>query len=232
MDALRAEHLEKHYGEGDTLVRALQDVSLRVAHGSVVALLGPSGAGKSTLVKALGLVSLPDAGRIWFGDTLVVDNGRLLASVQELRRAHLGFVFQRSNLVPFLTARQNVEIACEIGGTPEAKKRALQLLEWLEVGHRASAMPDTLSGGEQQRVAIARALANHPKIILADEPTAALDKVRGRAVMELFRRVAREQDAAVVVVTHDHRTLDVFDELHEMEDGCLTPAALATVAAH
>ncbi len=232
MDALRAEHLEKHYGQGDTLVRALQDVSLRVARGSVVALLGPSGAGKSTLVKALGLVSLPNAGRIWFGDQLVVDNGRLLASVQELRRAHLGFVFQRSNLVPFLTARQNVEIACEIGGTSNPKKRALELLDWLEVGHRASSMPDTLSGGEQQRVAIARALANHPKIVLADEPTAALDKVRGRAVMELFRKVAREQDAAVVVVTHDHRTLDIFDELHEMEDGRLSPTALATVAAH
>ena len=226
MDALRAEHLEKHYGEGPTLVRALQDVSLRVARGSVVALLGPSGAGKSTLVKALGLVSIPDSGRIWFGDRLVVDQGRLLASVQQLRRDHLGFVFQRSNLIPFLTARQNVEIACEIGGTANPRKRAAELLDWLEVGHRASAMPDTLSGGEQQRVAIARALANQPKIVLADEPTAALDKLRGRAVMELFRKVAREQDAAVLVVTHDHRTLDVFDELHEMEDGCLAPAAM------
>lgn len=225
MEAIRAEHLSKHYGEGDTLVRALSDASLVLHTGSVVALLGPSGAGKSTLVKTLGLVTLPDSGRIYMEGKLVLDERGLHASVQELRRTFFGFVFQRPNLVPFLSAQKNVELACEIGGTP--KKRARELLEWLDVGHRASAMPETLSGGEQQRVAIARALANKPRLVLADEPTAALDKERGRAVMELFRRVAREQGAAVLVVTHDHRTLDVFDELHEMEDGRLGPAHAA-----
>jgi putative ABC transport system ATP-binding protein len=224
MDALRAEHLSKHYGEGDTLVRALDDVSLRLEAGKVVALLGPSGAGKSTLVKALGLVSLPDTGRLWLDERLVVDGGRLLGDLAELRQRFLGFVFQRPNLIPFLTAQQNVELACEIGETASPKKRAQELLAWLDVGHRAHAMPGTMSGGEQQRVAIARALANRPRLVLADEPTAALDKERGRAVMELFKRVAREQGAAVLVVTHDHRTLDVFDELHEMEDGRLGPA--------
>jgi putative ABC transport system ATP-binding protein len=223
-DALRAEHIFKHFGEGDTLVRALDDVSLTLEAGHVVALLGPSGAGKSTLVKALGLVSLPDTGKIWLEGELVVDDGRLLGSLTELHKRFLGFVFQRPNLIPFLTAQQNVELACEIGETASPRKRARELLEWLEVGHRAHAMPATMSGGEQQRVAIARALANRPRLVLADEPTAALDKVRGRAVMELFQRVAREQGAAVLVVTHDHRTLDVFDELHEMEDGKLGPA--------
>jgi putative ABC transport system ATP-binding protein len=221
MEALRAEGLSKHYGEGATLVQALADVSLTIAHGEVVALLGPSGAGKSTLIKALGLVSLPDRGRIWMGGQLVVEDGEATAPVRDLRRSFLGFVFQRPNLIPFLSARQNVEIACEIGGKEEPSRRAAELLAYLDLSHRAGAMPDTLSGGEQQRVAIARALANRPSLVLADEPTAALDKLRGRSVMEMFRRVAHEQGTAVLVVTHDHRTLDVFDGLHEMEDGRL-----------
>jgi len=223
--ALRAEGVSKTFGVGDTLVRALSDISLTLASGTVVALLGPSGAGKSTLVKALGLVSLPERGRIWMAGELVAEDGRALADLRDLRRQHLGFVFQKPNLIPFLTARQNVQVACEIGAQSNPRQRADELLAYLEVAHRASAMPATLSGGEQQRVAIARALANRPALIFADEPTAALDKVRGRQVMELFGRIAHEQGAAVLVVTHDHRTLDVFDEQHEMEDGRLLPVA-------
>jgi putative ABC transport system ATP-binding protein len=132
-------------------------------------------------------------------------------------------VFQKANLVSFLNARENVQIACEIGGTVAPRHRALELLDYLGVGHRADAFPETLSGGEQQRVAIARALANRPSLILADEPTAALDKARGRNVMELFARVAHEQGAAVLVVTHDHRALDLFDVTYEMEDGRIGP---------
>jgi putative ABC transport system ATP-binding protein len=222
MEGLRAEHLSKTYGDGNTLVRALDDVSLAVRPGTVVALLGPSGAGKSTLIKALGLVSLPDTGRIWMSGRLVFEDGHATANLRDLRRDLLGFVAQKANLIPFLTALQNVEIACEIGGVDNPRARAMELLGYLDVAHRAAAYPDTLSGGEQQRVAIARALANRPPLLLADEPTAALDKVRGRAVMELFRRVAHEQGTAALVVTHDHRTLDVFDELHEMEDGRLS----------
>ncbi len=221
MEALRAEHLSKHYGAGATLVRALTDVSLRLESGAVCALLGPSGSGKSTLVKALGLVSLPDAGRIWMGGRLVVDGDAALGSLDELRRRHLGFVFQKANLIPFLSARKNVELACEIGGVEPPRRRTDELLAYLELAHRADAMPTELSGGEQQRVAVARALANRPAILLADEPTAALDRERGRAVMELFARVAHEQGTAVLVVTHDHRTLDLFDLSYEMEDGRL-----------
>jgi putative ABC transport system ATP-binding protein len=227
MEALRAENVSKTYGSGDTLVTALDDVSLRLERGEVVALLGPSGSGKSSLVKALGLVTLPDRGRIWMDGRLVVDGGVATAGLPALRRHYLGFVFQKANLVPFLTGRENVELAAEISGAADPRGRAEELLGYLDIRHRAASLPETLSGGEQQRVAIARALAGRPVVLLADEPTAALDSVRGKAVMDLFRRVAHEQGTAVLVVTHDHRTLSSFDAVHEMEDGRLKPATAA-----
>jgi putative ABC transport system ATP-binding protein len=217
--SVQAIGLGKRYGD----VTALADVDLALEPGTVSALLGPSGAGKSTLVKALGLVSLPDTGEVVFAGRSVVKDGVPLTDIARLRRLHLGFVFQKANLVSFLTARENVEVACELSGKLDGRRRARDLLEYLDVAHRQTAYPETLSGGEQQRVAIARALANEPSLILADEPTAALDSVRSRAVMELFRKVAHERGAAVLVVTHDHRALDVFDVLYEMEDGRLRP---------
>ena len=223
--AVQAVGLRKTYGVGPAAVTALDDVSLTLAPGTVAALLGPSGAGKSTLVKALGFVSPADAGEVYFDGRLVVKDGRALADLAALRRRHLGFVFQKANLTSFLTARENIEIACEFGGKPDGRRRAEELLAYLDVAGRAHAYPEMLSGGEQQRVAIARALANAPSLILADEPTAALDSVRSRAVMELFRKVAHERGAAVLVVTHDHRALDVFDVRYEREDGRLRPHA-------
>jgi len=225
-DAVRAIGLEKRYRSGSSTVTALDGVDLALAPGTVAALLGPSGSGKSTLVKALGFVSPADRGEVYFEGRLVVRDGAPLADLATLRRRHLGFVFQKANLTSFLDARENVEIACELSGKPGARRRARELLRWLDVGHREDAYPETLSGGEQQRVAIARALANEPSLILADEPTAALDSVRSRTVMELFRRVAHERGAAVLVVTHDHRALDVFDVLYEMEDGRLRPSSI------
>ena len=227
MDAVEAVGLNKTFGTGHVAVHALRDVDLRLQPGRVVALLGPSGAGKSTLIKALGLVTPPDTGSISFDGELVFEDGRVLVDVADLRRQHLGFVFQKANLISFLSARRNVELACEIGGVEVPRTRTQELLEYLGVAERGGSFPDMLSGGEQQRVAIARALANRPALLLADEPTAALDKARGRAVMELFRQVAHEQGAAVLVVTHDHRALDVFDEVLEMEDGRLTDGASA-----
>jgi len=227
MEAVSALGISKTFGRGDTEVKALVDVNLALQEGTISALLGPSGSGKSTLIKALGLVSLPDRGRVLFQGRPVVVDGVAVADVAALRRRHLGFVFQKANLVSFLTARENVQVAAEIGGTDSPRSRALELLAYLGVAHRAESYGETLSGGEQQRVAIARALANHPSLILADEPTAALDKMRGRAVMELLRRVAHEQGAAVLVVTHDHRALDLFDVTYEMEDGRLAPARTA-----
>jgi putative ABC transport system ATP-binding protein len=221
--ALEALNLTKVYGRGNTEVVALNDVTLRVARGEVVALLGPSGAGKSTLLTALGLINPPTAGRIVIGGTPVMDGDRALVELRAFRRRHLGFVFQKANLIPFLNALENVQVALEINDVAPraARQRALDLLDYLGVADRAANLPEALSGGQQQRVAVARALANQPSLILADEPTAALDSHRGRQVMELFRQVAHERGAAVLVVTHDHRSLDVFDRTCEMEDGRL-----------
>ncbi len=217
--------LTKIYGSGNTEVVAVKDVSLRVARGEMVALLGPSGAGKSTLLTAMALINPPTSGQIRIGGEPVMDGPRALVDLRAFRRQHLGFVFQKANLIPFLTARENVQVALEVNDVPSraARQRAMELLEYLGVAQRADHLPDALSGGEQQRVAVARALANHPSLILADEPTAALDRQRGRQVMELFAKVAHEQHAAVVVVTHDTRAIDLFDRIVEMEDGHLKP---------
>lgn len=219
--AIVAENLTKVYGSGNTEVVAMRDVSMRVARGEVIALLGPSGAGKTTLLTAIGLINPPTAGRIHIGGEWVMDAGRARVDLRAFRRRHLGFVFQKANLIPFLNAAENVRVALEINDIPPwaARKRALELLDYLGVVDRASNLPDALSGGQQQRVAVARALANEPNLILADEPTAALDSHRGRQVMELFAKVAHERGAAVLVVTHDQRSLDVFDRTLEMEDG-------------
>jgi len=218
---LQAEHLTKVYGSGHTEVVAVRDATLAVARGEIVALLGPSGAGKSTLLTLVGLILQPNAGRIAIGGETVFDNHRTRVNVRSFRRRHLGFVFQKANLIPFLTAAENVRLVMEINDHTHraATRRAMELLEYLGVAERADHLPSKLSGGEQQRVAVARALANRPALILADEPTAALDSVRGRQVMELFRKVAHEQNAGVIVVTHDHRALDIFDRTFEMEDG-------------
>jgi len=221
--ALEAEGLTKIYGSGNTEVVAMKDVSLTVSKRQVIALLGPSGAGKSTLLTAIGLINPPTSGRITIGGQPVMDGPRSLVDLRAFRRKHLGFVFQKANLITFLTAVENVAVALEINGeTPtKARKRAMELLDYLGVADRSRNLPEALSGGQQQRIAVARALANHPSLILADEPTAALDSFRGRQVMELFQRVAHERDSAVIVVTHDHRSLDVFDQTYEMEDGLL-----------
>ena len=224
--AIEAFNLTKVYGSGNTEVVAMKDVSLTVARGEVVALLGPSGAGKSTLLTAIGLINPPTAGRIVIGGQPVMDAARPLVDLRAFRRRHLGFIFQKANLIPFLNARENVQVALEINDVSPraARQRAMELLAYLGVADRASNLPDALSGGQQQRVAVARALANQPSLILADEPTAALDSHRGRQVMELFRKVAHERGSAVMVVTHDHRSLDVFDRTLEMEDGQLRPS--------
>lgn len=226
--ALEALGLTKIYGSGNTEVVGMKDVCLRLARGEVVALLGPSGAGKSTFLTAVGLINPPTSGRIVIGGVPVMDGPRALVDLRAFRRRHLGFVFQKANLIPFLNAVENVAVALVINGVPDrtARRRAMELLDYLGVAERARNLPNQLSGGQQQRVAVARALANQPDLILADEPTAALDSHRGRQVMELFRKVAHERGSAVIVVTHDHRSLDVFDRIYEMEDGQLRPAQM------
>jgi putative ABC transport system ATP-binding protein len=222
--AIEVRHLRKVYGSGHTEVVAVRDATLSIARGEIVGLLGPSGSGKSTLLTAMALINPPTAGDITISGRPVMEGPRPLVEPRAFRREHLGFVFQKPNLIPFLTALENVQIALEINDTAprEARRRALALLDYLGIGPRANNLPDALSGGEQQRVAIARALANEPSLILADEPTASLDSALGRQVMELFAKVAHERQAGVIVVTHDHRTLDVFDRILDVEDGAIT----------
>ena len=222
--ALETDALTKVYGRGHTEVVALRDASMRVRRGEIAALLGPSGAGKSTFLLCVGLINAPTSGRVAIGGRPVLDGQRSLVDLRRFRRENIGFVFQKSNLIPFLNAVENVQIVGElIGHAPAvAHRRAIELLDALGVGGRTSNRPTELSGGEQQRVTVARALANQPSLILADEPTAALDSKRGRQVMELFRDVAHQHGTGVIVVTHDHRALDVFDTIYEMEDGFLT----------
>ena len=221
--AIQAEGLKKIYGSGNTEVVAMQHASMHLAYGEIVALLGPSGSGKSTFLTAVGLINPPTSGRIKIRDQLVLNGPQPMANLKSIRRKYLGFVFQKSNLIPFLSALENVQIALEINGysSQDSRKRALELLNELGMGDRADNFPSMLSGGQQQRVAISRALANQPAVILADEPTAALDSHLGRQVMELFRDLAHKHGTGVIVVTHDQRALDVFDAIYEMEDGII-----------
>jgi putative ABC transport system ATP-binding protein len=220
---VRVEALDKTFGHGEAAVRALVGVDLSVQAGEVVGLRGPSGSGKSTLLNMVACIQEPSAGRLWLGDDLVWDVGYRIDDLRRLRRERIGFIFQFHNLLPFLNAIDNVALAMTLAGveTSEARKRASELLDSLQVGHRASALPSRLSGGEAQRVAIARALANRPQVILADEPTAALDSERARVVMDLLRQLAREQQTAVLVVTHDEKIFDHFDRLVSLRDGMI-----------
>jgi len=217
------EGLKKVYGRGEHAVNALADVSFSIEKGELVALLGPSGSGKSTLLLCMSLILEPTAGRIVMNDRATYDNGWTGLDVRRFRRENIGFVFQGQNLIPFLTALDNVVLTLELLGIKgrQARSRARGILEYLELGHRAHALPGQLSGGEQQRVAIARALANEPPIIFADEPTAALDTGRGTKVMELLRKIAKERKAAVIVVTHDERMIEGFDTIYRLKDGRL-----------
>jgi putative ABC transport system ATP-binding protein len=216
----------KHYGEGETRVDALRLVDLQVHAGEVIALLGPSGSGKTTLLNIIGCILAPSTGRVALDSDPVFDGKWLRSDLRRLRLDKIGFIFQAHNLLPFLTAQENVSLVLDLAGWPAEKgrARARELLDYLEVGHRASVKPALLSGGEAQRVAIARALANRPRIILADEPTAALDSARAQLVMDLLRKLAAEQQACIVTVTHDEKIFDRFDRLIHLRDGRLADA--------
>ncbi len=213
--------LAKHYGEGETRVDALKSIDLDLMPGQVIGLLGPSGSGKTTLLNLIGCIVEPSAGTMKLDGETVWDGRWRRSDLRKLRLEKVGFIFQFHNLLPFLDVVDNIALVLDMAGIGRepAKQRAIELLEYLEVGHRRNAMPSQLSGGEAQRVAIARALANRPRIILADEPTAALDGQRAGIVMDLMRRVAVDQKAAVVVVTHDEKIYDRFDDIYSLRDG-------------
>ena len=215
--------IAKHFGEGETRVDALRDISMSVSSGEVVGLIGPSGSGKSTLLNAIGAIIEPNEGWMRLDGEVVYDNRWLRHDLRRMRLEKIGFIFQTHNLLPFLDATDNVALVFHLAGVPrkEAIERSVELLEYLQVGHRKQAMPAQLSGGEAQRVAIARALANKPRIILADEPTAPLDSVRAGIVMDLLRRLARDQQAAIIAVTHDEKIYDRLDRIYKLRDGQL-----------
>ncbi|MEO1750501.1 ABC transporter ATP-binding protein [Thiofaba sp. EF100] len=219
--AIEVSGLRKRYGEGATAVDALKGVDMVVWPGEVVGLIGPSGSGKSTLLKCLGAVTDPTAGRMALGGQTIFDEGWTIRDLRALRRDKIGFVFQAPYLIPFLDVTDNVALLPMLAGVPnaQARQRALELLTALDVQHRATAKPAQLSGGEQQRVAIARALANRPPVILADEPTAPLDSERALAVVRILNQMARQYQAAIIVVTHDEKIIPTFKRIYHIRDG-------------
>lgn len=220
---VEVEGVSKTFGTGDLAVQALKPCSFAVQEGELAALLGPSGSGKSTLLLAISLILEPTTGRIVVNGQEIYNNGWTGVDDRAFRRHNIGFIFQQHNLIPFLTAQENVALMMQLNGVGrrEAGLRAKELLGYLEIAHRADSLPANLSGGEQQRVAIGRALANEPPLILADEPTAALDTERGTKVMALLKKIARERRSAVITVTHDHRMIEGFDAVYHLDDGVL-----------
>lgn len=216
---LSVEHVTRRFGSGATEVVAVHDISLAVAPGEVILIMGPSGSGKSTLLSMLGGLLKPSSGTIRIGESELTHlSERELPSV---RLRHLGFIFQDFNLLSALSSLDNVVLVGQLAGyaRQEARQRAKALLEQLGLGHRLGFLPEKLSGGEKQRVAIARALVNKPDIILADEPTANLDSRHGRETMRLLRRLAKEENRSVIIVSHDQRIKEIADRVLWLEDG-------------
>ncbi|MBL8221726.1 MAG: ABC transporter ATP-binding protein [Bryobacterales bacterium] len=211
--------LFKTYGKGSAEVHALNGVSLDVRGGEFLVLMGPSGSGKTTLISIMGCILQATRGSVKIDGQEMV--GLAESKLPAVRLRHFGFIFQGFNLFPALTVRENVEIALDLKGVRggKARERAMELLARVGLADKAKRFPADLSGGQKQRVAIARALAGDPPIILADEPTAALDSVSGRTVVEILSSLAREQGRAVVVVTHDPRVLEYAHRIVRIEDG-------------
>jgi len=216
---LEARGIVKVLGAPGTEFTVLKGVDVKLYPGELTLLMGPSGSGKTTLLSILGCILSPTKGELQIGGERA--HGLGAESLAEIRRRHVGFVFQSYNLFPTLTVVENVMLALDVrhGAERGAYERATEALKAVGLGHRINAYPSKLSGGEKQRVAIARALSGRGSIVLADEPTAALDSENGRAVMELIARVAKDPTRAVLAVTHDHRTLSYADRIIHIEDG-------------
>jgi putative ABC transport system ATP-binding protein len=221
MDVIDIQNLNHYFGQGTLKKQVLFQINLKITEGEIVILTGPSGSGKTTLLSLIGgLRSVQEGSLQHFEKEL---RGASEEQLVQTRR-QIGYIFQAHNLLPFLTARQNVQMSIELQehlGGRETEERAALILEEVGLGHRIDYYPDSLSGGQKQRVAIARALAGNPPLVLADEPTAALDSKTGRDVVNLMQRLAKEQSRTIVLVTHDNRILDIADRIVHMEDGRL-----------
>ena len=218
---LSSKNLNHYFGHHPLQKQILFDINLQIKAGEIVIMTGPSGSGKTTLLTLIGGLRSVQGGSLKVLDYELYNADR--EQLVEVRR-HIGYIFQSHNLLGFLTARQNVQMALELDRTildREARLKAEAMLQTVELGDKVNVYPDNLSGGQKQRVAIARALVSHPKLVLADEPTAALDSKSGRDVVELMRRLTEEQGSAILMVTHDNRILDIADRIIHMEDGRL-----------
>jgi putative ABC transport system ATP-binding protein len=210
-------NLIKTYGTAPNEVHALCGASMEIRAGEVLVLMGPSGSGKTTLISILGGILTATSGSVQIAGREIV--GLPEKELPKIRKDLFGFIFQGFNLFPALTAQENVAIMCKLKGVKNPKETAKELLESVGLGNKLKSYPSDLSGGQKQRVAIARALAGDPQIILADEPTAALDSVSGRNVLEIMSGLARNKNRAVVIVTHDPRVLEYCDRIIHIEDG-------------
>ncbi|MBD1943819.1 DevA family ABC transporter ATP-binding protein [Coleofasciculus sp. FACHB-712] len=214
-------NLNYYFGKGSLRKQILFDINLEMQPGEITIMTGPSGSGKTTLLTLMGSLRSPQEGSLKvLGQELI---GASKSQMVQVRR-HIGYIFQAHNLLKCLTARQNVQMSVELHRdipSQEAATRSAAMLEAVGLGDRINYYPENLSGGQKQRVAIARALVSHPKLVLADEPTAALDSKSGRDVVELMQRLAKEQGCTILMVTHDNRILDVADRIIHMEDGRL-----------
>jgi putative ABC transport system ATP-binding protein len=228
MSALDMQEIRKTYGSGETEVVALDHATITVGDDELVALVGPSGSGKTTLLSIAGGLLGPTEGVVRVGPHEITGYDR--KELTKFRREFVGFVFQGANLVPFLTAKENLLVAADLAGRKgkAADKRAGTLLEELGLGHRVRNLPGQLSGGERQRVAIGRALMNEPELVLFDEPTSALDTKLGEQVMELIRSEIKGRGTAAVVVTHDSRMTHYADRVVEITDGVLRASGPAS----
>ena len=219
---LELKNIEKYYQNGATKSYVLRYVNAHIAEGEFVSIMGPSGSGKSTLLHILGMLDEPTEGEYWFlGEPVHKFNERRRT---ELYQQYIGFVFQAYHLIDDLTVYENLETPLLYKKVPsgERKSRIADILDRFNMVAKKDLFPAQLSGGQQQLVGIARALIGHPKLILADEPTAALDTERGKAVMDLLRQLGHERQAAVIVVTHDERMIQGFDRVYHMTDGKIT----------
>ncbi|WP_072396495.1 ABC transporter ATP-binding protein [Hyphomicrobium sp. CS1GBMeth3] len=218
---LEAVDVVKELGKGAGKVVALKGVNLSLVKGELTLLMGPSGSGKTTLLSILGCILTPTSGKVRVEGEETTDKSP--EELAEIRRKHIGFIFQSYNLFPTLSAIENVRIALDVIGRKgyQAALRAEEVLRDVGLGNRLKNYPSNLSGGEQQRVAVARAIAASPSVVLADEPTAALDSENGHAVMALLARIAKEQNRSVLAVTHDPRTLGYADRVVRIEDGLI-----------
>ena len=219
--ALQTIEVSKSYDGGSSVIRAVEKVSLEAKAGEFVALVGPSGSGKTTLLAMLAGLLIPTSGSVMIDGN---DLGKMPeAERTAFRRQKIGFTFQANNLVPFLTARENVELMLRLNAKLDTagRARAADLLERLGLGDRMDSLPRQLSGGQQQRVAIARALIHDPSVVLADEPTASLDTQRAFQVVETFAAMIHEQNRAGIMVTHDLRLCRYVDRVIQMQDGLL-----------